>query len=67
MPDVISFDGVPLATEVMGEGEPITVLAHGLTGFRRDFAIFAPFLPGTKVLFDFRGHGESGRPGPGIA
>lgn len=27
--------------------------------------LFAPFLSGTKVLFDFRGHGDSERPGPG--
>jgi pimeloyl-ACP methyl ester carboxylesterase len=62
---VKSRDGVLLAAEVIGEGEPVTVLAHGLTGTRGDVRIFAPFLPGTKVLFDFRGHGESERPGPG--
>ncbi|HEX9891705.1 MAG TPA: alpha/beta hydrolase [Actinomycetota bacterium] len=57
--------GVKLAAEVIGEGSAVTVLAHGLTGSRTDLAIFAPFLPGTKVLFDFRGHGDSERPGPG--
>jgi pimeloyl-ACP methyl ester carboxylesterase len=62
---VESLDGVRLAAEVVGNGDPVTVLAHGLTGSRQDFAIFAPFLPGTKVVFDFRGHGDSGRPGPG--
>ena len=62
---VESFDGVKLACEVVGDGQPVTVMAHGLTGSRADVAIFAPFLPGTKVLFDFRGHGESERPPAG--
>ena len=65
MPTVESLDGVKLAVDVIGDGEPVTVLAHGLTGSRPDLAIFGPFLPGTSVLFDFRGHGESERPGPG--
>jgi 3-oxoadipate enol-lactonase len=64
MAHVIS-DGVRLAVEVIGEGEPVTVVGHGLTGSRMDFAPLAAFLPGTKVLFDFRGHGESERPPPG--
>jgi 3-oxoadipate enol-lactonase len=58
-------DGVRLAVEVVGEGDPVTVVGHGLTQSRRDLGLLAPFLPGTKVLFDFRGHGESQRPGPG--
>jgi pimeloyl-ACP methyl ester carboxylesterase len=57
--------GVPLAVEVIGEGEPVTVVAHGLSGSRADLAILAPFLPGTKLMFDFRGHGDSGRPPAG--
>jgi 3-oxoadipate enol-lactonase len=61
----VPSDGVRLAVEVVGEGEPVTVVGHGLTQSRRDLALLAPFLPGTKVLFDFRGHGESERPGPG--
>lgn len=61
----MTSDGVRLAVEVVGEGEPVTVFGHGLTGSRHELAFFAPFLPGTKVLFDFRGHGESERPGPG--
>lgn len=64
MPSVMS-DGVRLAVEVVGDGEPVTVMAHGLTGSRAQIRLFAPFLPGTKVLFDFRGHGESGRPEAG--
>ena len=65
MPDVTSFDGVQLSCHVVGEGEPVTVMGHGLTSTYRDFEIFAPFLPGTKVMFDFRGHGDSECPPPG--
>jgi 3-oxoadipate enol-lactonase len=61
----VESDGVRLAIDVVGEGEPVTVVGHGLTGSRRDFAILAPFVPGTKILFDFRGHGDSDRPPPG--
>jgi pimeloyl-ACP methyl ester carboxylesterase len=65
MPTVESRDGVELAVEVVGEGSPVILLAHGLTGSRNELALFAPFLPGTKVLMDFRGHGDSGRPPAG--
>lgn len=61
----VESDGVRLTADVLGAGEPVTVVGHGLTGTRRDFAVLAPFLPGTKVLFDFRGHGESDCPPPG--
>jgi pimeloyl-ACP methyl ester carboxylesterase len=65
MPTVTSRDGTELYVEVVGEGEPVILLAHGLTGNRNELAIFAPFMPGTKVLMDFRGHGASGRPPAG--
>jgi 3-oxoadipate enol-lactonase len=58
-------DGVRLAVEVVGEGAPVTVLGHGLTGSRQELQIFAPFIPGQTVLVDFRGHGESECPPPG--
>jgi 3-oxoadipate enol-lactonase len=61
----VDSDGVRLAVEVVGEGKPVTVVGHGLTGSRRDFLLLAPLIPGTKVLFDFRGHGDSGRPPSG--
>jgi len=61
MPEVLS-DGTTLFCEVDGEGEPVTVLAHGLTNNRNELAAFTPFVPGTKVRFDFRGHGRSGSP-----
>jgi 3-oxoadipate enol-lactonase len=65
MPTVTSSDGTELFVDVVGEGRPVVLLAHGLTGNRNEFAIFAPFLPGTKVLMDFRGHGDSARPPAG--
>lgn len=65
MPEWVDSGGVRLAVEVVGEGAPVTVVAHGLTGSREQLAIFAPYVPGTKLLFDFRGHGDSGRPTEG--
>jgi 3-oxoadipate enol-lactonase len=58
MPEVRTED-VTLFCEVDGEGEPVTVLAHGLTNNRNELAAFTPMVPGTKVRFDFRGHGRS--------
>jgi hypothetical protein len=47
-------------------GEPVVLLAHGPDGEpERACAIFAPFLPGTKVLMDFRGTATAGRPAAG--
>lgn len=61
----VGLDGVRLAVDVVGEGAPVTVVGHGLTGSRRDLAVLAPLIPGTQALFDFRGHGDSDRPPPG--
>ena len=58
-------DGVKLAVEVSGEGDPVSVFGHGLTGSRADFRVITEVLPGTKILFDFRGHGESDLPPAG--
>ncbi len=48
-----------------GDGAPVTVFAHGLTNSRNELAAFTPFLAGTKVRFDFRGHGLSSVPETG--
>ena len=53
---------VRLHVEVDGEGEPVTVLAHGLTNSCRELAMLTGLVDGTKVRFDFRGHGHSGAP-----
>src|SRR5438876_11809953 len=54
-----------LHVEVDGEGEPVTVLGHGLTNTCRELARITPVLPGTKVRFCFRGHGHSTSPATG--
>src|SRR5207245_10481269 len=51
-----------LHVEVDGEGEPVTLLAHGLTNSCRELAQLTPLIPGTKVRFCFRGHGHSSSP-----
>jgi pimeloyl-ACP methyl ester carboxylesterase len=64
MPEITTDDAI-LFCEVDGEGEPVTVLAHGLTNNRNELAAFMPLVPGTKVRFDFRGHGRSSAPASG--
>jgi 3-oxoadipate enol-lactonase len=51
-----------LHVEVDGRGEPVSVLAHGLTNSCRELADLTPLVPGTKVRFCFRGHGHSSSP-----
>jgi pimeloyl-ACP methyl ester carboxylesterase len=64
MPEVRTVDAT-LFCDVDGDGEPVTVLAHGLTNNRNELAAFTPLVPGTKVRFDFRGHGRSSSPPTG--
>jgi len=64
MPEVATEDAT-LYCEIDGEGEPVTVFAHGLTNSRKESAQLTQFLPGTKVRFDFRGHGRSSVPETG--
>ena len=64
MPEVATSD-VTLHVEVDGEGESVTVFAHGLTNSSSELAAFTPRLPGTAVRFDFRGHGRSSVPPEG--
>jgi pimeloyl-ACP methyl ester carboxylesterase len=59
--DLYARDGVRLHVEVDGSGDPVTVLAYGLTSSCMKLAAFTPFVPGTKARFCFRGHGHSGR------
>ena len=44
---------------VLGEGGPVTVFAHGLGGSIAETRPLATRVPGTRVLLDFRGHGDS--------
>ena len=66
MPEVVTTDAT-LYVEVDGAGPPVTVVAHGLTNNRRELASLTPFAPGTKIRFDFRGHGRSSAPETGYA
>jgi pimeloyl-ACP methyl ester carboxylesterase len=63
--EVRSTDGVRLHVEIEGNGDPVTVFAHGLTNSCVELAAFTPFVAGTKVRFCFRGHGHSGLAEPG--
>lgn len=67
MPEVrtVRTADATLCCEVDGGGEPVTVFAHGLTNNRKELAAFTPLVPGTKVRFDFRGHGRSTSPATG--
>jgi 3-oxoadipate enol-lactonase len=65
MSEVLAPDGTRLHTVVEGEGEPVTVFAHGLTNSCVELAAFTPMLVGTKVRFCFRGHAHSGTPEQG--
>jgi 3-oxoadipate enol-lactonase len=61
----VQTNDVRLHVEIDGSGEPVTVLAHGLTNSGSELAAFTPMVPGTKIRFDFRGHGRSGVPATG--
>jgi pimeloyl-ACP methyl ester carboxylesterase len=63
--EILAPDGTRLHVEVDGSGDPVTVLAHGLTNSCMELAAFTPLAPGTKVRFCFRGHGHSGTPDAG--
>jgi pimeloyl-ACP methyl ester carboxylesterase len=64
VPEITTEDAT-LHVEIDGSGEPVTVFAHGLTNSCQELAAFTPFLAGTKVRFDFRGHGRSSVPEAG--
>ena len=58
-------DGVGLHVETYGSGEPVTVFAAGLGGTIPETRTLSSGVAGTRVFFDFRGHGGSGVPGDG--
>jgi 3-oxoadipate enol-lactonase len=44
---------------VLGDGGPVTLFAHGLGGSIAETRPLATRVEGTRVLFDFPGHGDS--------
>lgn len=61
MAELVTEDAT-LHVEVDGQGQPVTLLAHGLTNSCRELAQLTPLVPGTKIRFCFRGHGHSSSP-----
>jgi len=51
-----------LWVDVVGDGDPVTVVAHGITSSSEEISAFVWQTPGTRILFDFRGHGRSESP-----
>ncbi|MCA1831987.1 MAG: alpha/beta fold hydrolase [Actinomycetota bacterium] len=51
-----------LWVKVSGDGAPVTVFAHGLTSSSADISDIGSRVGGTRVFFDFRGHGRSESP-----
>lgn len=58
----MSPDGVRLHVVTSGAGEPVTVFAAGLGGTIPETRTLGSGVGGTRVFFDFRGHGASGVP-----
>ncbi len=48
-----------LAVHLLGAGSPVTLFVHGLGGSHAETRPLAADLPGTRVLMDLRGHGDS--------
>lgn len=68
MPAVRSTDGVEIAYRTVGDAPPTVVFMHGWAGSGAYFDVMLEHLDLTRlraVTFDFRGHGDSGRPGEG--
>ncbi|HTJ35201.1 MAG TPA: alpha/beta hydrolase [Dactylosporangium sp.] len=55
--------GVELEQLVTGEGNPVTVFAHGLGSGIAETRPLGSAVHGRKVFFQFRGHGQSAAPG----
>lgn len=58
----LSADGVQIAFEVQGQGEPALVFVHGWAGYRQEWAPQVAHFSGKHrvVAIDLGGHGESG-------
>lgn len=56
---------VALHVETYGAGDPVTVFAAGLGGAIAETRLLGSGVGGSKVFFDFRGHGRSASPDDG--
>jgi len=68
MPVARSSDGVDIAYRSVGKDPPTVVFMHGWAGSGAYFDVLLEHLDHTRlrsVTFDFRGHGDSGRPDDG--
>lgn len=54
--------GIRLERLITGEGNPVTVFAHGLAGSIATTRPLGSAVAGRKVFFQFRGHGRSDAP-----
>lgn len=61
----VTSGDLKLHVDVDGQGDPVTVFAHGLTNSCRELALLTPMLGGSNVRFCFRGHGHSDAPESG--
>lgn len=64
-PGITGPDGVRLNAVRAGSGTPVTVFAAGLGGTIPETRTLGSGVAGTRVFFDFRGHGASGVPDDG--
>lgn len=63
--EVTGPDGLRLHVRTTGSGPPVTVFAGGLGGTIAETRALGSGVSGTRVFFDFRGHGDSGVPDDG--
>ncbi|HVU72097.1 MAG TPA: alpha/beta hydrolase [Mycobacteriales bacterium] len=59
LPDTCAQSTAPLACVTRGEGDPVTLLVHGVAGSAVDTRPYATALAGTAVHAELRGHGGS--------
>ncbi|GAA1811853.1 hypothetical protein GCM10009682_36520 [Luedemannella flava] len=59
---LVDVAGVSLECLTAGTGDPVTVFAHGFAGGIADTRPYGSAVGGTKVFFQFRGHGRSAAP-----
>jgi pimeloyl-ACP methyl ester carboxylesterase len=59
---LVTIDGEDVEYLVTGNGEPVTVFAHGLSGSIAETRPLGSGVTGSRLFFHFRGHGGSSSP-----